>query len=100
MQIGFRPFCAIVWVFFGRTKPNQKWEIESGMYTIQPNSGCMLAIMAITETLLNPIQHVYWEEAAPSPPLLICYAPSLAKSGLAVSGSVINQNRPQGIIYC
>ena len=31
-------------------------------YTIRPNSGCTLAVMAITKTLLNRIRHVYWVE--------------------------------------
>ena len=39
--------------FFGRTEPNRMWEVRSGIsYSniynmIQPDSGCMLAIMAI-----------------------------------------------------
>ena len=39
--------------FFGRTEPNRMWEVRSGIsYSnicnmIQPDSGCMLAVMAI-----------------------------------------------------
>ena len=51
-------FCSI---WSGPSEPNQTWEVRTGIYiiylytydTIQPNSGCTRAVMAITKTLQN-----------------------------------------------
>ena len=52
----------MIQAFFGRMVPNQMREVRSSIYiyTIWPDSGCTLAVMAITKTFVNQMWHVYW----------------------------------------
>ena len=46
-------------LYLKKMELNEMWEVGPSTM-IQPNSGCTLAIMAITKLLQDWIWHVYW----------------------------------------
>ena len=48
----------MIHAFFGKTELNPVQEVDQA-YMIQLDSGCTLAMMAVTKTLPDLIQHVY-----------------------------------------